>query len=258
MLNRLLLVLLIFLPNCGPSEPQGVEIGQTVDEILCANWATESLLKTLVADDLPVRCLLAADQSADDFQPTREQLQQLQHARLIVLSGNHLEKWADRSNLPSSRVADSGRALIGHLIMVEGKAHSHGAGGEHSHKQPVPYVWLDPLLLAKQAEYISAAVGRSFPDHAKTVDKRLQEFAKQMLDMDQQWRQLRDAAGEQVLPGSHEAFQYLSKRYKLSFDGPDPGQVDLLLDRRAASLTERLHANLSYYQSLLDSAPTDG
>lgn len=268
-LRLLICCSLLFLPQCGPAEPEGTEIGAPVAEVLCANWVSHALLQSLLGDAVPVHCLLdpatsstdAADQAeAESFQPSRDQLQRLQRARLVVLHGSHLEKWAERSNLAASRVVDGSRPLLGFLIMKEGKAHSHGPGGEHSHKLPNPYTWLSPQLLGKQADDLAARLKQAFPDHADAIEQAHKQLSAELSQLDQDFKTLgtafaqvpANADGEAfTLPGSHPAFEYLSKRYGLQFQGADDPKVDLLLQPKAQSISARLRANLAYLQSLL-------
>lgn len=276
-------VLALLALGCGPGEPQGTAIDATVDEVLCANWASHALLTTLLGDAVPIHCLLAdanpspaqagsspkpnaadgadatshvlVDDAATQFQPSRPQLQRLQRARLVVLSGNTLEPWAERSNLASSRVIDCGRPLLGHLIQVEGKAHSHGAGGEHSHQLPNPYVWLDPVLLQKQADALALALQRAFPAHADAIGSSHQQLVSELGQLHQDWKQFASSVSAMpepaALPGSHAALKYLSRRYGLVFAGADDPAIDSLLTPSDRPLLQRLRGNLDHLKSLL-------
>jgi hypothetical protein len=284
---RLLALPLIFAcamlaPSCGPAEPEGTEIGALTDEVLCANWASYALLKSLLGDHVPVHCLLApaeananaagdgnANDANDDggnfgdpttFQPSREQLQRLQRARLVVLHGNQLEKWAERSNLAASRVMDCGIPLLGHLIMEEGKAHSHGAGGDHSHLEPNPYTWLSPLLVGKQADALAKSLQQTFPSHEGSIADAHRQLADQLAQLDQDYQSfavtvksaVEAGSGKDMhFPGSHPALLYLTKRYQLTFAGADDSAIDLLLQPSDRPLIDRLRGNFSHLQTLL-------
>ncbi len=253
------LTIALFAPSCGPAEPKGTEIGSLVDEVLCANWASFALLESLLGTHVPVHCLLPADGDPANFQPSREQLQRLQRARVVVLHGNQLEAWAERSNLAASRVVDCGVSLLGHLIMEEGKAHSHGAGGEHSHLEPNPYTWLSPILVSKQADALAKSLVQSFPAHSEAIDTAHRQLVEQLANLDADYQAfaasvLPMAASSTgfngTFPGSHPALLYLNKRYRLSFSGADDPKFDLLLRPSDHALIDRLRGNLSHLQSL--------
>ena len=133
--------------------------------------ATTSSLCFLVEElalDLAECEVLSED--AESFRPAPEQIVDIGNASLIVVNGLGMEKWLEGASLPASRVIEASATVD--PIELETVTHSHGPEGEHSHRGTDPYVWMDPLALASQAEQIAAALARALPEHAPTIEQR--------------------------------------------------------------------------------------
>ncbi len=245
------LAALALLVGCGPAEPAGTQLAPPTPEVLCANHASFALLQTLAPPEIPIECLLG-NLAATEFKPNREQLKRLQQAALVVLNGANLEGWSGRSNLAASRVVDSSKAIADKLIQIQGKAHSHGAGGSHSHAELNPYLWLDPVMLSAQAEAVGAGLRAAFPVYADVVSQNEKQLLEQLVQLDQNWQAFSARAQKTPLGGEHQALEYLSRRYHLVFAGGGELDLDLLLQPDPDStIIERLQNNLSLLNAVI-------
>jgi zinc transport system substrate-binding protein len=246
-----LLAILALLVGCGPAEPTGTQLAPPTPEVLCANHASYALLQALAPPEIPIECVLNGV-AASEFKPDRQQLKRLQQAALVVLNGANLEGWSGRSNLPASRVVDSSKAIAEKLIQIKGKAHSHGAGGNHSHSEVNPYLWLDPVLLSAQAEAVGAALRTAFPLHADVVSQNEKQLLEELAQLNLSWQAFSARAQETTLSGEHKALEYLARRYNLVFTGASQLELDLLLQPNSNStLIDRLQHNLSLLNAVI-------
>ena len=99
------------------------------------------------------------------WQPTVEEIQQIQQADLILDNGGDYAKWMKQVSLPTSRVINTATGFSDAFIYEEGTVqHSHGPEGEHSHGELAFTIWLDFKLAIQQAESIKNALVGILPD----------------------------------------------------------------------------------------------
>ena len=122
------------------------------------------LVETIGGEDVQFSVLFPAGADPHTFAPSAEQILALGQADWIVMQGAGYETWRDGSSLPESRLVDLSLGLD--LIVVEGQTHSHGAEGEHSHSGSDPATWMDPALVASQAQRLLVALEATSAAHA--------------------------------------------------------------------------------------------
>ncbi len=140
-----------------------------------------------------------------DWEPSPQDVAQVQRARVFVYNGAGFEPWAEKlikeAARPSTVVVAASAGLT--------RAQAEGEGGVD------PHVWLDPVLARGEVEAIRAALERSDPagkadyaDNARALGVRLGTLH------DRFESGLRDCARREVVV-SHAAFGYLPRRYRL-------------------------------------------
>ncbi len=83
-----------------------------------------------------------------------EELVALVEADLVVRHGDGCDRFTDVLDLDPGRLLDLSSGAD--LLMKEGRRHSHGEEGEHSHEEPLPGSWLHPDLLARSLDLLVA------------------------------------------------------------------------------------------------------
>jgi len=176
-------------------------------------YPTAYFTRRIAGETLRVVCPLPPDADPVFWQPSRETVQALQAADLIVLNGAGFEQWTQAVSLPESRVVDTSRALEEELITYETVTHSHGGGGEHTHEGLDGHTWLDPLQAKMQARAIRDALRARFPERSAAYAGGFDALAR---DFDGLHARLTEIAAK--LEGvrllcSHPAYNYLARRY---------------------------------------------
>jgi zinc transport system substrate-binding protein len=102
-----------------------------------------------------------------------------------------------------------------------------------------PHVWLDPVLMARLVDEVTAALERVDPAHTRTYRRRGAEYVDALGALDAEYRAGLVECDRRVLVTAHSAFGWLARRYDLHEEGiagispeaePDP--------RRLAELTD--------------------
>ena len=181
------------------------------------------------------------------FEPSAQQLVQMQQADLIVTNGGGLEAQldsaldeAERTGVPVFRAIDHVDTLTfdgaGHAEDADGDEHAHDdehsdeehSGDEHTDEGPEdghahgtvdPHFWTDPTR--------TAAVARALGDELTAlagngdVAARAAEYAQRLEDMDTEIRAMLSALpqAQRTLVTNHQAFAYFADRYDFEVVG---------------------------------------
>lgn len=153
------------------------------------------------------------------FKPDKKAISQLQRAELIALNGADYEKWLTRVSLPASRVVVTANGFRDRFIRIEhAVTHSHGPGGLHSHDGTAFTTWLDFDQARLQARALAEAMIVKRPRLRESIHAALNGLEADLRALDQTLMRLAAPHQGQPILASHPVYQYLARRYDLSFE----------------------------------------
>jgi zinc transport system substrate-binding protein len=134
-----------------------------------------------------------------DYEPTPQDIAKAYNAKLFIYNGNGVDVWADkiRSDLEAKGVM---------TIKMSDEVQSINND---------PHFWLDPVNAQTETDVIAAALTKIDPSHAADYTKNRDNFKKQLDDLDQQYKTGLATCQTREIVTSHDAFNYLAKRYNL-------------------------------------------
>lgn len=153
------------------------------------------------------------------WEPTADDLAQLQEADAIILNGATYEKWLETASLPQSKTVDTADAFSDRWLSIkETVTHQHGDEGEHSHEGTAFTTWLDPTLAIEQAAIIRDQLSSQFPDQADTFAANYTTLEGDLQAIDEQITTLVESSAQQDQPllASHPVYDYFADRYSLN------------------------------------------
>jgi len=151
------------------------------------------------------------------WSPDAETIADYQQAELVLLNGAGYAGWLQRATLSRSRLVDTSAALADSLIPVDDTAtHSHGPGGDHSHKDMAFTSWLDMDIAAGQARAVFDSLVRLRPENEPGYRERLHELENDLGELDTRLKVVAERIGDQPLVFSHPVYQYLARGYGLN------------------------------------------
>jgi len=213
----LVLIILLLLSACTPAEePPRLQITATV-------YPTAMAAKAVCAGVPGVRVdQMVADAGAcvHDYNLSVRDLQKLENADLLILSGAGLESFLEGllSRYPDLTICDSSEGL--ELLCPESdhghEEHDHGHA--HAHESD-PHLWMDPMLFAEQTEAIAEALAQADPDYAPFYRRNAQEFVETLQAADETMSQLLESVSCRDLITFHEGFGYFARRYGFHVTG---------------------------------------
>ncbi len=110
----------------------------------------------LAGDHIEVHKITPDSIASRNWKPQKDDVQRLQNADLILISGAGYEPWKDRVSLPGSRLKDTAVGYYSRLIRIpDAITHQHGPEGQHAHPGTVWATWLDPELAESQCTKVA-------------------------------------------------------------------------------------------------------
>lgn len=133
-----------------------------------------------------------------DFEPSPQDLVELQGSDIIIYNGAGLEPWIEKldEDLKKNVVVDSSKDI--ELIPAD------------------PHVWMDPVLAMQQVENITQGFMLADPDQKDFYQQNSEQLKTQLHDLDAEFREGLMQCETRDIVTSHNAFQYLAKRYQLN------------------------------------------
>ena len=204
----IMILLLLFLSGCG-SKPQADIAATTLPVYQFTQRITEGSglsVARLVTEN--VSCL-------HDYTLTVKQMQTIEGADVVVLSGAGLEEFLDEA-------LDSAEAVIDASVnvpLLEGGHHHHHedaepAEEEHHHEHD-PHIWLSPACAAIQAENICAGLSAEYPEFAALFEDNLGQLLADLKKLEDYGRvQLSDLSRREILT-FHDGFAYLADAFDI-------------------------------------------
>jgi len=188
--------------------------------IVTTSYPLEWVTQEIVGSEYTVNFPAGVSDQPDRWRPDRQTIAEIQAADLIISNGvaAPYASWMNTVSLPASKVvetASQGMSLADFISVQDIQlVHSHGPEGEHSHPTMVSRTWLDPVMLTKQADYITQQLCKQRPDKANQFKANLATVTTQLTSITPQ-------------PSSNPAVSVFSATPELKFLTRAAGVSDL-------------------------------
>lgn len=207
---RKLLTLLICIFLCaslaGCSGKEAVQVAATTlpiyefTSLLCQG--TDITVTRLITEN--VSCL-------HDYSLQVRQMQIIEQADMVVISGAGLEDFLDDSLHSAKNLVD---ASAGITLLCEDTDHHHGHDG-HSHNQD-PHIWLSPENAEKMAHNICQGLIEAYPQQRDLFSQNLSKLVEKIRELQSYAdNQLADLTQRELIT-FHDGFAYLAEAFDLT------------------------------------------
>jgi zinc transport system substrate-binding protein len=260
MIRKLLLLLFLFIVaavlffaarhrDLPPSSPKNIsQLSVTTSFYPLADFASQ-----VGGDKISVHNLTPAGSEPHDFEPSPQDLVALQNSKVFIYNGAGLEIWLDK-------LSDDVKQKE---VMVEAtKDISLLSSSEEEAETPKdPHVWLDPVLASQEVENIKNGLIVADPANQQTYQQNATHFQNQLADLDSGFRTGLANCQSRDIVTSHNAFQYLGKRYGLnilSISGLSPDEEPT--PRKLAEVTQfvkKHNVKYIFFESLVSPKLSD-
>jgi len=178
--------------------------------------------RQVASDRADVVVLVPPGVEPHDWEPSPQDVVQLQKAKLFVYNGAGLEPWVDRLRkdvVPKGTLVVRTTEKVALIKAADDDGRGHGpkdAKGPAHQDEVDPHVWLDPLRAQAQVEAIRAGLAKVDPASATVYTANAEAYKSKLGSLHVAFQAgLKQCARKDVVT-SHAAFAYLTRRYGLT------------------------------------------
>ena len=198
-------ILFVFLLwGCTPSEEVNIVATTlpvyTFTERLCSGTGLK--VSQLVTEN--VSCL-------HDYTLKVSQMQLLERADAVVISGAGLEDFLDDALEITNRTIDSSTGLT----LLEGSHEEHDHHDVHTHEED-PHIWLSPRNAAVMAQNICNNLCELYPVHEQTFHGNLESLLFDLESLQKYGEESLKNLSSRELITLHDGFSYLAESFGLT------------------------------------------
>jgi zinc transport system substrate-binding protein len=257
-------ILLVAVTACQRQEQQIGKIKQLT--VVTTLFPLYDFTKTIAGDKASITLLLPPGVEAHSFEPKAGDMLKVNGADLFIFTGKFMEPWADGllKGVDSKGLlvvdASTGITLMEgedkHHDHGHGKAEKHKEGGHHDHGKIDPHIWLDFGNAQKMVNTIREALIAKDPANKDYYAKNADAFIAKLADLDRLYEKSFSSCKKSMfVHGGHFAFNYLAKRYNLTYISAYQGSPDSEpTPKRIINLKKMMQDNniqYIYYEELI-------
>ena len=232
---------LSLLTGCG-TQPADTAAGDGRLRVLTSFYPMYDFACKIGGDCIDVTNMVPSGTEPHDWEPSTNDLKNLEKADVFIYNGADMEPWADDllvSRSDTLRVVEASENV--ELRTTDGEhehAHEH-EDADHHHGDFDPHVWLDPENAKIEMEAIRDALCAADPENSTVFQSNYEKYAAELDALDAEFREKLAPLPNRTIVVAHEAFGYLCDAYGLTqvgFEGlspdsePDPGRMAEVID----------------------------
>ena len=232
---------LSLLTGCG-TQPADTAAGDGRLRVLTSFYPMYDFACKIGGDCIDVTNMVPSGTEPHDWEPSTNDLKNLEKADAFIYNGADMEPWADDllvSRSDTLRVVEASENV--ELRTTDGEhehAHEH-EDADHHHGDFDPHVWLDPENAKIEMEAIRDALCAADPENSTVFQSNYEKYAAELDALDAEFREKLAPLPNRTIVVAHEAFGYLCDAYGLTQVGieglspdsePDPGRMAEVID----------------------------
>lgn len=175
-------------------------------------------------DSIAVKMLLKPGADMHSFEPTPEDIRNIQNSNMLVYVGGDSDKWFDEiiSNLGSNKTM-----VVKMLDLVETVTEEYVdgmEGSEDGNLEPDEHVWTSPVNAVKIVQRLKDALVRIDPNSKELYEKNARRYVEELNQLDAEIRELvASSKRREIVVGDRFPLRYFVDEYGLSYYAAFPG-----------------------------------
>lgn len=226
---------LSLLTGCG-TQPADTAAGDGRLRVLTSFYPMYDFACKIGGDCIDVTNMVPSGTEPHDWEPSTNDLKNLEKADVFIYNGADMEPWADDllvSRSDTLRVVEASENV--ELRTTDGEHEDT----DHHHGDFDPHVWLDPENAKIEMEAIRDALCAADPENSTVFQSNYEKYAAELDALDAEFREKLAPLPNRTIVVAHEAFGYLCDAYGLTQVGieglspdsePDPGRMAEVID----------------------------
>lgn len=218
--SALLLAILFLLSACSKGEKApSKEKADDAFIVYTSVFPMYSFTKAIAGEHADVRLLLPPNAEPHDWEPTPQDLVNLEKADLLVVNGAGMENWLSDIEEALGAKMPSVIMTSDDLTLIEGRAYDHDGEKEPEGKKETkmdPHVWLSISNAQQQMKTIADALSKRDAEHAPYYAERYAQNEAKCNDLLQKYKRASQEWTKHEIIAVHQAYGYLCHDYGLT------------------------------------------
>lgn len=202
-MSFVLTVFILLLTGCAKDNNESTKINVTSSVYIMSDIANK-----IGGDKVEIKQIVPDGVEPHDWEPQAKDIIDVEKSDLFVYNGAGLEHWVDSVLESNNKIKSIETTKSLSLIAND------------------PHTWLDPSNVKKQMFEVKEALTKLDTNNKEYYEDNYNKYAKELDDLDKQYKEsLKDIKSRDIIV-SHEAFGYLAKAYDLKqvgISGIEPG-----------------------------------
>ncbi len=196
---------------------------ETHPSVVTSIYPLEYIVGRLTHNIVEVSSIIPPGIEPHDFEPKPTDVVRMLRAPIVVANGAGIDRWVDalRSDIEKNNhtlivFADD----VPFLQRVDhGETHDGDGDSDHEEYDGTldPHAWLDPVRLQNFAEVIARQLKVYYPNFISTIEENKNYLLSDLQSIDAAYASGLSSCAHRTVYVSHDAFQYIGKRYELTF-----------------------------------------
>lgn len=145
-----------------------------------------------------------------EYEPTPQDLVKIYNAKVFLMNGNGVDAWADKIEPELVKKGVIVVRMSGYFTSLASSDQTEGS------ESLDPHFWLDPINVVTEATVISDTLVEIDPSHATEYTQNKTRYIERLFALHEAYRQGLENCAQQTFITSHNAFQYLAFRFRLT------------------------------------------
>lgn len=217
-----MLVLIVSLTGCNKSNKTNSKDTSSQKVIYTTVYPVYDFTKKIAGDKFEVELIVKNGQEPHDFEPSSDDVKNLQNANAFIYNGAGLESFADKligsldENVPVLEASKGIELLEGHHHEdEEDEEDEEHEEHEHEHSSHDPHVWLSPKNAEIEMKNIKDFLQEIDPENKSYYEDNFNKNRDELKKLDETYKNsLKDIKDRKIVV-SHEAYGYLCNDYNL-------------------------------------------
>lgn len=219
--------IIIKVKNLDKKESEKVEIIATL-------FPQYDFAKKIGGDKVNVTLLLPPGTESHTYEPTPQDMVNINNSNLFIYTGSEMEPWADnlisgmKNNINvldlSTTVKLINEEEFEEKHNLEDEKHIHNdihTYDQHMHNDTHiydPHIWLNPLYAIEMVKSIEEQLCNIDPINEQYYKKNAEEYIKQIIQLDAEFEEtVNNSKNKKIAFGGAFAYAYFIERYNLDF-----------------------------------------
>lgn len=208
--------------------------------VVASFYPLSYLASTIGGGAVSVINITPAGAEPHDFEPSPREMLVIGEADLFLYNGGGFEPWVTKWRSGGFQYP---ARILDMMAALKGKgAEFIETGGEID-----PHIWLDPLLMSKEAQIIRDAFVSLDPEHAAVYHENTERLVAALAELDASFSEGLATCEKDRIVVSHGAFSYLARAYGINVtsiagmspdEDPSPRDLARILDVMRANGVE--------------------